>query len=220
MQARWAWPSVVCERSQTAHLTLRISWFKHEDAREAHQNTKKIAYDAVKKRVNADHNKVSINYQRQQTKAEAFREWEKRWHENPRTSLAYRTACVKPPDGRLHPILRIQQKGWTDKPFRSKRKGQLHKAKVSRSTTSTLFRFITGHASTGEYTARFLGKKVHPLPEELVACPCGELPQTIEHVLLGCPIYEAARCKHLNARGRVRSLDQLFNKPLLCVGTL
>jgi hypothetical protein len=151
---------------------------------------------------------------------EAISKWEERWHANRRTSLAYRTACTKPPDGKLHPILHIQQKGWMDKPFHSKRKGQLHKAKVSRSTTSTLFTFITGHAFTGEYVARFLGKKLQPLPEELAACPCGELPQTVEHVLLDRPIHNVARLKHLNARGRVRSLDQLFNKPLLSVGTL
>jgi hypothetical protein len=121
---------------------------------------------------------------------------------------------------KLHPILRIQQKGWMDKPFRFKRKGQLHTAKVSCSTTSTLFRFITGHASTGEYMTCFLGKKLQPLPEDLVACPCGELPQIVEHVLLDCPIHDTARCKHLSVCGGVRSLDQLFNKPLLSVGTL
>jgi hypothetical protein len=203
-----------------ANISLRISWFKHEDAPAAYRYTKKMACDAVKKQVNADYEQITINYQRQQAKTEAIREWEDRWYANPRTSLAYRTACTKPPDGKLHPILRIQQKGWMDKPFRSKRKGQLHTAKVSRSTTSTLFRFITGHAFTGEYTARFLGKKLQPLPEDLVACPCGELPQTVEHVLLDCPIHNTARRKHLSARGGVRSLDQLFNKPLLSVGTL
>jgi hypothetical protein len=179
-----------------------------------------MAHDAMNKHINTDHEQISINYQRQQTKMEAVSKWEERWHANPRTSLAYHTACTKPPDGRLHPILSIQQKGWMDKPFHSKRKGQLHKAKVSHSTTSTLFRFITGHAFTGKYTAQFLGKKFHPLPEELVACPCGELPQTVEHVLLDCPIHEAARCKHLSMHRRVWSLDQLFNNLLLCVGTL
>jgi hypothetical protein len=203
-----------------ADITLRISWFKHEDAREAYRNTKKMAHDAMNKHINADHKQISINYQRQQTKMEAISKWEEQWHANPCTSLAYRTTYTKPPDGRLHPILCIQQKGWMDKPFHSKRKGQLHKAKVSRSTTSTLFRFITGHTFTGEYTARFLGKKFHPLPEELVACPYGELPQTVKHILLDCPIHKAARCKHLSTHGRVRSLDQLFNNLLLCVGTL
>jgi hypothetical protein len=90
-----------------------------------------------------------------QAKVEAIRKWEERWHADPRTSLAYRTACVSPPDGRLHPILT---------------------AKASRANTSTMFRLITGHAFAGEYTARFLrrGKFPSPLPEEFIACPCGE----------------------------------------------
>src|SRR6267154_6107236 len=124
-----------------------------------------MAYNAIKKPASTDYKHTTINYQRQQAKVEAISEWEERWHANPCTSLAYRTACTKPPDGRLHPILRIQQKGWTKKPFRSKMKGKLHTAKVSRSTTSTLFRFITGHAFTSKYTTQFLSKKLHPLLE-------------------------------------------------------
>jgi hypothetical protein len=59
----------------------------------------------------------TINYQRQEARAEATRKWEERWHASPRTSSAYCTACIRPPDGKLHPILRIQQKGWVEKPF-------------------------------------------------------------------------------------------------------
>ena len=47
---------------------------------------------------------TTIDYQRQQAKAEALRKWEERWHAGPRTFLAYRTACTKPPDGKLHDI--------------------------------------------------------------------------------------------------------------------
>jgi hypothetical protein len=78
-----------------ADISLRISWFKHEDAREAYQNIKKIAFQGEETR-------------------------KRRTRTSQRTSLAYRTACTKPPDGKLHPKLRIQQKGWLDKPFRSK----------------------------------------------------------------------------------------------------
>ena len=184
---------------------MRIAWFNQEDAQQAYQTTRRLIRDAIKQRAPPNQTPATINYQRQEAKAEATRAWEERWHENPRTSLAYHTACTKPPDGRIHPILRIQQKGWEDKPFRSRRKGTLHRAKVSRATTSNLFRFITGHAFTGGYTARFLGKKLPgPLPEELVACPCGELPQTVEHVLLGSPIHDTARRKHLITCGRTR----------------
>jgi len=169
------------------NTSLRFSWFKHNDAPMAYRNIRVAALRAAKGPTDPGKDTVSINHQRQAAQAEAIRSWEERWHENPRTSLAYRTACTKPPDGRLHPILRIQHKGW-------KSRGLLYKAKVSRMTSSTMFRFITGYAFTGEYAARFLGRRFNgQLLEQLVACPCGELPQTIKHVLLECPQYEVAR---------------------------
>jgi hypothetical protein len=79
-------------------------------------------------------------------------------------------------------------------------------AKFSRLTHSTLYRFITGHAFTGEYTQRFFPQ--HTL--EQIACQCGEPLQTAEHVLLQCPIYTAARRRHLTVSGRPRSFSQLL----------
>ncbi len=147
-----------------ADTTIRISWFKYKDARSVYKNTKRAAINAVKKPTNPNQNMVSINYQCQQAKVEATRKWEERWHASPGTSLVYCTACTKPPDRRLHTILHIQQKGW-------KEKGETRKAKYLQATMSTLFRIITGHAFTGEYTMCFLGKKFPtPIPEELVAC--------------------------------------------------
>ena len=35
-----------------------------------------------------------------------------------------------------------------------------------------------------------------PVLEEDVACACGELPQTVEHVMLHCPDYIISRRKH------------------------
>ncbi len=46
-----------------------------------------------------------------------------------------RTACTNPPQGKIHPILRIQQKGWKDKTPCSKEEQLPHKAKASRATT-------------------------------------------------------------------------------------
>jgi hypothetical protein len=84
-----------------------------------------------------------------------------------------------------------------------------------------MFRCITGHAFMGECTAYFLGKKFPLLlPEGLIACRCRELPKTVEHILLECPNYKAARHKNINTQGRTQSLDQLFDTLLHCAGTL
>jgi hypothetical protein len=68
---------------------------------------------------------------------------------------------------------------------------------------------ITGHAFIGAYTERFF--PLHT-PEQ-VACPCGETTQTVEHVLLHCPLHAAARHKHLTNNGRPRGLQQIFSNP-------
>jgi hypothetical protein len=81
-----------------------------------------------------------------------------------------------------------------------------NKVKFSRTTHTTLFRFITGHAFTGEFTQRFYPQHT----QDDVACPCGEPLQTVEHVLLHCPLYITARRRHLAANGRPRTLPQLF----------
>ena len=60
-----------------------------------------------------------------------------------------------------------------------------------------VFGLITGHALDtpgGIHSAL----EVHPLAVGLVACPCGELPQSVEHPFLDCPIHETAR--HTSAR--------------------
>jgi len=79
---------------------------------------------------------------------------------------------------------------------------------ISRATTSNLFRLITGHAFTGEWaaTGRFLKNKFpQPFPEELEACPCGAKPQTVEHVLRTCLIFDETRRKLLTTHSRVRT---------------
>jgi hypothetical protein len=46
-----------------------------------------------------------------------------------------------------------------------------------------LYRLITGHAFIGAYTQHFFDQHT---PEQ-IACTCGELVQTVEHILLDCP---------------------------------
>ena len=46
-----------------ANTSIRISWFKHEDAIVAYKNTKTMAYQAVKKCISVEHEQISINYQ-------------------------------------------------------------------------------------------------------------------------------------------------------------
>ncbi|KAI0284757.1 hypothetical protein BC826DRAFT_1054662, partial [Russula brevipes] len=69
------------------------------------------------------------------------------------------------------------------------------RVKFTRSTICTMYRIITGHTFTGAYTQRFYPN--HSL--EQIACQCGKLIQTIEHVLMACPLYTEARHKHLTA---------------------
>ena len=71
---------------------------------------------------------------------------------------------------------------WLENPFHSKLEGTTHTAKATRGTMSTLFRFTTGHAFTGEYTKRYLRNRL--LPEQVIARHYGAHPQTIEHILL------------------------------------
>ncbi|KAF8483065.1 hypothetical protein F5888DRAFT_1627571, partial [Russula emetica] len=67
----------------------------------------------------------------------------------------------------------------------------------------------TGHAFTGEYTQRFFPQHT---PDQ-VACQCGASLQTIEHVIMHCPLFTAARRKHLMFDGRTRSFQQLLETP-------
>jgi hypothetical protein len=152
------------------------------------------AYEAIR---TADLREIeephSIKWQQKETKDAAVMTWAERWHSAPRSSLAYRTALTKPPDGRPHPMFLIRQEA----------------AKFSRLTLCTLYRVITGHAFIGSYTQRFFPQHTR----KQVACPCGEPVQTIEHLLLNCPIHTDARRKHLTASGCPQNLSQLFNHP-------
>jgi len=154
-----------------------------------------------------------IKAQRAETQRTAIREWAERWHQSPRTSLAYHLALTKPPDGKPHPTFIHTKAKRPTGAVRRPQKGRTHKppAKLSHSrlTTSTLYRIITGHAFVGSYTQRFFSQHT---PDQ-IACQCGETIQTVEHVLRDCPRYDAARRRHLTANGRLRNLPQLLSHP-------
>ena len=67
----------------------------------------------------------------------------------------------------------------------------------SQTTLCTMYQIITGHTFVGSYTQRFFPDHT---PAQ-IACQCGEPVQTVEHMLLSCPIYNAMCHKHLTVRG-------------------
>jgi hypothetical protein len=99
----------------------------------------------------------------------------------PHSSLAYKTVLTKPPDGRPHPAPHV--------PCRP-RSSQVLLLII---TLRTLYWVITGHAFIGSYMRRFFPQHTW----EQVACPCSEPVQTVEHVLLDCPMHTATHCKQL-----------------------
>jgi hypothetical protein len=175
-------------------VSIQLLWLPRSTPFVGFKRAKQLALEAIHTAdPNPDDKPHTIKHQKKKTKEAAVTTWANRWHDLPRTSLAYRTALTKPPDGRTHPT--FQQ--------------NCNTAKFSRKTLCTLYRLTTGHAFIGSYTQRFYS--LHT-PDQ-IACPCSEPVQTVEHLLLKCPTYTAARHKHLTANGRPHNLSQLFNHP-------
>ena len=142
----------------------------------------------------------TINNQKESTKDAAIAVWAERWHQSPLTSKAYQMALTMPPDGKPHHTFQLTTAhNQEDEP----------KVKFSRLTHSTLYRFITGHAFTDEYTQRFFPQHT----QDQITCQCSEPLQTIEHVLFQCPLFTAVRRRHLTVSGRPRSFPQLLENP-------
>jgi hypothetical protein len=176
------------------NTNIRLLWLPRTIPSDGFKKARQAALEAIRTAVLRDIEEPhSIKDQKMKTKTAAIAAWAERWHQMPRSSLAYKTALTKPPDGRPHPTFLVRQDA----------------AKFSRLTICTLYRIITGHAFVGSYTQRFFPQHT----QEQVACPCGEPVQTVEHVLLECPLHTAARQTHLTASGRPRNLSQLFNHP-------
>jgi hypothetical protein len=176
------------------NLKIRLLWLPRKIAFVGFKRARQLALEAIRtadpKPEDEPH---TIKNQKKRTKQTAIATWAERWHTAPRSSLAYRTALTRPPDGKPHPTFLTGKET----------------AKFHRSLHCTMYRIITGHAFTGAYTQRFFNRHT---PDQ-IACECGEPIQTVEHVLLECPNHTAARRKHLTVGGRLRNLAQLFNHP-------
>ncbi|KAH9992934.1 hypothetical protein BJV77DRAFT_962123 [Russula vinacea] len=94
----------------------------------------------------------SIKKLKETAKDSAIAAWAEKWHLAPRTSLAYCTALRSPPDGRAH-LTFHPERAINRRPEQIR--GEKKLIKFSRLTHSTFYRFVTGHAFTGEYTQRF-----------------------------------------------------------------
>jgi hypothetical protein len=181
--------------------TIRLAWLPRNAPFVGFKRAKQLAFEAVRTATPAEADEPhTIKSQKKRAKEDAVEAWATDWHQAPRTSLAYRTALTRPPDGRPHPSFHAE---------RSPVDPRARKVKCPRRTRSTFYRFVTGHAFVGEYTQRFFPQHT----QDQIACPCGEPVQTIEHVLLHCPTHTAARLKHLTAHGRPSNLTQLFANP-------
>jgi hypothetical protein len=104
------------------------------------KRAKQLAFEALRTaEPNTEEEPHTIKNQRKKTRDDTIAKLAERWHESPRSSLAYRTALTKPPDGKAHPTF------LTGKEL----------AKFSHWSLCTLYWIITGHAFVGTYTQHF-----------------------------------------------------------------
>ena len=164
------------------HLNIRLLWLPRSIPFVGFRRAKQLTLEAIRtanlRGIEEPH---TIKDQKASTGRAVVSTWAERWHQMPCTSLAYKTALTRPPDGRPHPVFLAGQEA----------------AKSSRKTLCTLYRVITGHAFIGAYTQWFYPQHT----QEQIACPCSEPVQTVEHVLLECPLHTATRCEHLTVSG-------------------
>lgn len=143
----------------------------------------------------------------------------KRWHADPRTSLAYRTACTSPPDGKLHPILQAQKRGWSIKDTRSKGGAeQTHSQPRHLALTSPRYsdspQVTPSRASTrpvfflkGKFPSHVSPKRSPHAPAEP-----NSKPSNMFSLFARSTTQRGAAPS--NAQGRVRTPSQLFDSPL------
>jgi hypothetical protein len=154
------------------NLNIQLLWLPRSIPFIGFKRAKQLALEAIRV---ADPNPAkephTIKHQKKKTKEAAVTTWANHWYSAPCTSLAYRTALTKPPDGRPHPTFKIEPNA----------------AKFSHTTRCTLYHLITRHTFIGSYTQRFYPRHT---PEQ-ITCNCSEPVQTVEHILLECPKYNA-----------------------------
>ena len=164
------------------NLNIQLLWLPRSIPFVGFRRAKQLALEAICiAPAGAAEEPCMIKNQKQKTREKAITTWATQWHQAPCTSLAYRTALTKPPDSQAHPVFQNGQ----------------NPAKFSRKTFCTLYRIITRHAFIGSYTQQF--HLQHTL--EQIACSYGEPVQTVEHMLLKCPLYTTVHYKHLTANG-------------------
>ena len=92
------------------NVNIRLLWLPRNIPSVGFKRAKQLAYEAIR---TADLREIeephSIKRQQKETKDAAVMTWAERWHSAPRSSLAYRTALTKPPDGRPHPTFLVRQ---------------------------------------------------------------------------------------------------------------
>jgi hypothetical protein len=193
-------------------LNITLLWLPKKSPFVGFRRTKQLALEAAR---TADLTNViepqTIDNQIKHAEHAAIKAWTTRYNQAPRTSMAYRTALTTPPDGKTHHTFQPKHQT-TPRTTGNANTGpntEGPKATFSRLTYSTFYRFITGHAFTGEYTQRFFPQHT---PDQ-IACQCGAPLQTIEHVIMQCPLFTAARLKHLTFNGHTRSFQQLLETP-------
>jgi hypothetical protein len=194
------------------NVNITLIWLPKKIQLGGFKRTNQLALEAVRTADLTNFNEPqTIDNQIKQAEHAAIQAWTARYNNAPRTSMAYRTALTTPPDGKTHHTFQTKHPATppTTGNTTTGPSAEGPKATFSRLTYSTFYRFITGHAFIGEYTQRFFPQHT---PDQ-VACQCGEPLQTIEHVIMHCPLFTAARLKHLVSNGRTRSFQQLLETP-------
>ena len=174
------------------NVNIRLLWLPRSITFVSFRQAKQLALEAIHLVVlNEEDELHPIKNQKEKIEEEVITTWTKRWHQNLCSSLAYNTVLSEPPDRKAHPT------------FLNKTEA----AKFSQLTICTMYCIITGHTFIGSYTQWFFPD--HTLDQ--IACPCSEPVQTVEHILLICPLLNTMCHKHLTARGCLQNLPQLFN---------
>ena len=92
------------------NMNIRLLWLPRNNPTVGFKRAKQLAFEAIRtadlRDVEGPH---TIGNQKRTAKEEAINTWAERWYQSPRSSLAYKTALTKPPDGRTHPTFLIKQ---------------------------------------------------------------------------------------------------------------